>query len=267
MRQIDRPTVYLVARTMLDHDGLSAYLQDIGNPDWQADPAVSDGENLIEAAGRMCYRSWQPYDPEKPEASNPNVTNVRRGNTAYIGNVLKSGHGSILEHVNLTFICRNISRAFTHELVRHRAGMAYSQQSLRYVRLDNLPFWIPESARENEAARKKFEDVIDFLETTQKELAEIFGMAGIEDFTTKKQLTSMFRRVAPIGIGTTIMVSGNLRSWRHIIAMLTSPHAEEEIRLVTGQIAEICKEQYPSVFQDMTFDSASGAWTFEQPKV
>ncbi|MCF8095992.1 MAG: FAD-dependent thymidylate synthase, partial [Desulfobacteraceae bacterium] len=221
MRQIDQPQVYLVAKTMLVPEGLKAYLKDIGDPDWRADNRVSDGENLIEAAGRMCYRSWQPYDPEKPEASNPNVTNVRRGNDRYIANVLKSGHGSVLEHVNATFICRNVSRVFTHELVRHRAGMAYSQESLRYVRLDDLPVWIPDSAKENPKAEEKFREVIDFLENAQKELADIFGIADIDDFSSKKMLTSMFRRLAPVGIGTTIMVTGNLRAWRHIISMRT----------------------------------------------
>ncbi len=267
MRIVDQPSVYLVAKTQLVRQGLEAYLKDIGAPDWAADPDVSDAENLVEAAGRMCYRSWQPYDPEKPEATNPNVENVRRGNGPYLANVLKSGHGSILEHASMTFICRNVSRVFTHELVRHRAGMAYSQESLRYVRLDDLTFWLPEAAAAKKEARQKFEDVIDFLENTQKELGDIFGMANIKDFTTKKQLTSMFRRLAPIGLGTTIMVTGNLRSWRHIIAMRTSPHAEEEIRIITGEIARVCREEYPNVFQDMEYDSDSGSWIFVHPKV
>ncbi|MCF8036715.1 MAG: FAD-dependent thymidylate synthase [Desulfobacteraceae bacterium] len=267
MREIESPRVYLVAKTMLVPEGLNAYLQDIGSPDWQIDPSVSDGENLVEAAGRMCYRSWQPYDPEKPEASNPNVTNVRRGNARYIANVLKSGHGSVLEHVNATFICRNVSRVFTHELVRHRAGMAYSQESLRYVRLDDLPVWIPDSARENPQAEQKFREVIDFLENAQKELSEIFGIGEIGEFSRKKMLTSMFRRLAPIGIGTTIMVTGNLRAWRHIIAMRTSEHAEEEIRLVGAQIAEICKKEFPNVFQDMKPDEQTGAWVSDHSKV
>lgn len=267
MRIIDQPSVYLVAKTQLVRQGLEAYLKDIGAPDWAVDPDVSDAENLVEAAGRMCYRSWQPYDPQKPEATNPNVENVRRGNALYLANVLKSGHGSILEHAAMTFICRNVSRVFTHELVRHRAGMAYSQESLRYVRLDDLTFRLPKAAAENEKARHKFEDVIDFLEKTQKELAEIFGIADIRDFTTKKHLTSMFRRLAPIGLGTTIMVTGNLRSWRHIIAMRTSPHAEEEIRIVTGEIARTCKKEYPHVFQDMVYDEDTGAWGFAHPKV
>jgi thymidylate synthase (FAD) len=267
MKPIDAPKVYLLAKTQLVHEGLASYLEDIGGPDWRADPSVSDGENLVEAAGRVCYRSWQPYDPEKPEATNPNVSQVRRGNDRYIANVLKSGHGSVLEHVNLTFICKNVSRVFTHELVRHRAGMAYSQESLRYVRLDDLSFWLPEAAKNNPAAKAKFEEVVDFLENTQKELAEIFGIRDMGDFAQKKHLTSMFRRLAPIGLGTTIVVTGNLRAWRHIIGMRTSPAAEEEIRVVTGQIAEIAKREYPNVFQDMEYDTDSGTWIFTHPKV
>ncbi|NOY70101.1 MAG: FAD-dependent thymidylate synthase [Deltaproteobacteria bacterium] len=267
MRNIEKPKAYLVAKSMLVNEGLNEYLKDIGNPDWEPDKAAADGENLIEAAGRMCYRSWQPYDPSKPEATNPNVGRVRKGNAGYIGNVLKSGHGSILEHVSMTFICRNVSRVFTHELVRHRAGMAYSQESLRYVRLDDLPVWIPDSARANPEAEKKFADVIDFLENAQKEMARIFNFDDLEDFTSKKMLTSMFRRLAPIGIGTTIVVTGNLRSWRHIIEMRTSVHAEEEIRIVCSQIAEICKKEYPHVFQDMSLNDTTGEWVFDHPKV
>jgi thymidylate synthase (FAD) len=267
MKLIEQPKVYLVAKTQLVREGLASYLKDIGSPEWEADPGVSDGENLVEAAGRMCYRSWQPYDPGKPEATNPNVSQVRHGNAAYLANVLRSGHGSVLEHVQMTFICRHVSRVFTHELVRHRAGMAYSQESLRYVRLDDLSFWLPEAARSHPAAREKFESVVDFLENTQKELAEIFGIADSKDFTEKKHLTSMFRRLAPIGLGTCIMVTGNLRAWRHIIEMRTSPAAEEEIRIVTGQIAEIAKREYPNIFQDMEPDPETGTWRFNHPKV
>jgi len=267
MKIIDQPKAYLVAKTQLVRDGLDAYLKDIGSPDWQPENGVSDAENLVEAAGRMCYRSWQPYDPQKPEATNPNVSRVRQGNAAYLANVLKSGHGSVLEHVNMTFICRNVSRVFTHELVRHRAGMAYSQESLRYVRLDDLSFWMPDAAKNHPEVREKFEAVIDFLENTQKELADIFGIQDSSDFTQKKHLTSMFRRLAPTGLGTSIMVSGNLRAWRHIIGMRTSPAAEEEIRIVSAQIAEICKREYPNIFQDMEPEPETGTWRFIHPKV
>ncbi|MBA7627745.1 Flavin-dependent thymidylate synthase [subsurface metagenome] len=267
MRTIDSPKVYLVAKTALVPEGLQAYLADLGNPDWQPEPDVSDSEILIEAAGRMCYRSWQPYDPDKPEATNPNVTSVRRGNALYIRNILESGHGSILEHTTMTFICRGVSRVFTHELVRHRAGMAYSQESLRYVRLDDLSIWLPEALNDNPRALQKFKDVAQFLEGAQKELAGLFDIEHLKDFHTKKKLTSMFRRLAPMGLGTSIMVTGTLRAWRHIIALRTSQAAEEEIRLVLGMIAGICQKECPHVFQDMEYSSETGEWKFLNPKV
>jgi thymidylate synthase (FAD) len=263
MNVIDAPSVYLVARTALVEEGLRAYLADIGAPEWGPDPAVSDGENLIEMAGRMCYRSWQPYDESKPEATNPNVSRVRRGNRPYLENVLRSGHGSVLEHVSLTFICRGVSRVFTHELVRHRAGMAYSQESLRYVRLDDLSLWLPEVVRGNPEAMARFREVGEFLEGVQAELGRLFDITNVQDFATRKHLTSMFRRLAPIGLGTTIMVTGNLRAWRHIIQVRTAEAAEEEIRLVVDQIARICAREYPNAFQDFVRDEETGAWSSE----
>lgn len=267
MRTIDEPRVYLVAKTAVCRDGLDAFLADIGGPAWAPDPEVSDGENLIEAAGRLCYRSWQAYDPEKPLATNPNVTRVREGNARYLRNILESGHGSVLEHVSMTFLCWGVSRVFTHELVRHRAGMAYSQESLRYVRLDDLQAWLPGALAGNARAEAKFREVFEFLEGVQKEMAELFDIESIKDFHAKKQLTSAFRRLAPIGLGTTIMVTGNLRAWRHIIALRTSPAAEEELRLVVGKIADVCKREYPNVFSDMEPDAETGGWTARSPKV
>ena len=267
MRILKRPKVYLIAKTTLVSEGIEEYFKDIGSPQWRPDPEISDAENLVEAAGRICYRSWQPYDPEKPQATNPNVTRVRMGNQRYLGNILSSGHGSVLEHASMTFILSGVSRVLTHELVRHRAGMAYSQESLRYVRLDKLDFWLPQAVRGNPEAMKKFEEVVTFLESVQSDLAKIFDIDHIKSFADKKKLTSMFRRLAPIGLGTTIMVTGNLRAWRHVIAMRTSPAAEEEIREVVGQIAAICKQEYPNLFQDMEQNPETGAWTFEYPKV
>ncbi|MCD6496756.1 MAG: FAD-dependent thymidylate synthase [Deltaproteobacteria bacterium] len=267
MHIIDSPKVYLVAKTTLTPNGLDQYLQDIGNPNWRPDPDVSDTENLIEAAGRMCYRSWESYDPDKPDATNPNVSRVRNGNEGYLGNILASAHGSVLEHASATFILRGVSRVLTHELVRHRAGMAYSQESLRYVRLDKLGVWLPKPVRENQDARETFRTVVTYLEKVQRDLADLFDIDHIKSFKTKKKLTSMFRRLAPIGLGTTIMVTGNLRAWRHIIAMRTSPAAEEEIRGVVGQIATICKQEFPNAFQDMIQDPETEAWIFEHQKV
>ena len=267
MRIVPEPRVYLVAKTELVPGGLEAYLEDIGSPDWRPDPQVSGSENLVEAAGRICYRSWQAFDPEKPRATNPNVSRVRSGNRAYLENILSSGHGSVLEHASATFLLSGVSRVLTHELVRHRAGMAYSQESLRYVRLEELDFWLPEAVRQHPEARSLFTETVQYLEAVQRKLADIFGISKTKSFAKKKALTSMFRRLAPIGLATSILVTGNLRAWRHVVAMRTAPAAEEEIRLVMGKVGEILKREFPHVFQDMERDPETGAWVFRYPKV
>ncbi len=266
MKKVE-PEVYFVSQSKLNNHNFEDYLNDIGNPNWAPDHTVSDGENLVEAAGRMCYRSWQPYDPDKPDCTNPNVTKVREGNEEYLGNILDVGHGSILEHVNMTFICRNISRVFTHELVRHRAGCAYSQESLRYVRLTDLSFWFPPEVEENRQAKELFEDTVRYLEQVQTKLAAIYDIDNMKNFNKKKQLTSMFRRLAPIGLSTSILFTANIRAMRHMISMRTAPSAEVEMRVVFNKIAEVCKRQYPNFFQDMNRSDTNYEWVFDNPKV
>ena len=78
------------------------------------------GEGLIEVSGRVCYMSF-------------GSKRRRRTNKDYIGHILEVGHGSVLEHAAWNFIITGVSRSFTHELIRHRAGFGYSQLIQRYV--------------------------------------------------------------------------------------------------------------------------------------
>ena len=89
----------------------------------------SDGEHLAEFAGRLCYMSQR----------NP----AGRATREYLVNILKQGHGSVLEHANYSLLLEGISRSLTHELVRHRAGFAYSQLSQRYVDESQAAFVVP----------------------------------------------------------------------------------------------------------------------------
>jgi thymidylate synthase (FAD) len=269
MKHVDAPKVFLIAKTMLHESGLKDYLASVGitEADWFADPRVSDAENLIEAGGRMCYRSWAPWDPNKPEGTNPNVTKVREGNTKYIANVVKSEHGALLEHANVTMIFKDVSRVFTHELVRHRAGWGYSQESLRYVRLDgDIRFWIPDLAKQYPGVPELMEETVDYLSRQQAKLHTLCKIDEVQNFSLKKLLTSMFRRIAPIGLATSIMATGNLRAWRHVIRMRTETVAEEEIRICFRQAARILKDLYPNVFFDM-IENEAGEWVPEYRKI
>ncbi len=236
--------VYLLGSTQLNYDGINQYLEDIGAEKRYIDNNSNfEGDLLTEIAGRLCYKSWEP-------GLNKNVTKIREGNKEYIENLLSSGHGSVLEHCNISLLFGNVSRVFTHELVRHRAGMAYSQESLRYVRLENINFYIPDDIRNNHNIYPIYLKAIEEFERIQNELNNNIDLDKMT-FNEKKIWTSRFRRLAPLGLCTHIIATGNLRAWRHIISMRSSKGAEEEIKGIQEQIREIMIQIAPNCFQDM----------------
>ena len=260
MKQVE-PQVFLLARPAINEEGLAAYLQAVGASDWDTD-APSAGEKLIEVAGRSCYRSFVP-------GLNPNVTKVREGSKAYLENILAVKHGSVIEHVNWTFAFFNCSRVFTHELVRHRAGTAISQESLRFVRLTEIGMWVPPEIRENPEALAIFEEAVRKSEEAQQRFADVLAIEG-RPFHEKKVLTSAMRRVAPDGLATTIIWTANARTLRWVIEARTEPGAEVEIRMVFGKVAEIMKKEAPHLFGDFTpfpLPDGTSQWKPEHSKV
>ena len=247
MRHVE-PKVHLIAYPQVDLEALDEYLHSVGAGEWltnrEDDGIAIDGELLVEVGGRLCYRSWKP-------GLNANVTKVREDPEEYLANILKSKHGSVLEHANYSFIFQDVSRVFTHELVRHRAGAAYSQESLRFVRLTDLPFWFPEWAQEDEDLMWKAENLLAHMEQFQTWMADHFGLDDDKvPFSEKKHKTSFMRRFAPEGVATSILATFNVRTLRHIIAMRTALGAEEEIRLVFDQVADLALTAVPSLMQD-----------------
>ena len=256
------PTVHLIARPQLDLDGMREYLADVGGESWLErrlgeDEQASPGEMLVEFGGRACYRSWEP-------GLNPNVTRVRTDRMEYFSNILRSAHGSVLEHANYSFALRNVSRVFTHELVRHRAGSAFSQESLRYVRLTEIGFRVPPAL---EPVRDQVISIVEQLEEFQVSAADELGIdeEGVP-FHVKKEVTSALRRLAPIGLSTDIVWTANARTLRHVIEMRTAEGAEEELRSVFDQAARIMQAEAPGLFQDFVRQD-DGSWSPEYRKV
>jgi len=248
--KLGEPKVFLVGETRIVESGLAAYLEHVGAPEWTTD-APSDGERLCEVMGRLCYRSFAP-------GLNPNVLRVREGNQSYLDHIIEVGHGSVLEHAVLNFIFADVSRVVTHELVRHRAGTAISQESLRFVRLETLSAYAPVHIREHEAGMEIFVRTMEQLEELQRELSRVYDIEHEKSFSVKKQLTSAFRRMAPIGVATAIGWSSNLRTLRHVIEHRTDPQAEEEIRLLFGKVFQVVRHRYPNVFGDYEEELVDG---------
>ncbi len=261
------PSVFLIARPAIEVDGMRAYLRDVGGESWlerrleESDDAaageLNHGELLVEFGGRACYRSWEP-------GLNPNVSRVRTDQREYFANILRSAHGSVLEHANYSFALRNVSRVLTHELVRHRAGSAFSQESLRYVRLTDIGFRVPPAL---EPVREQVLSIVEQLEEFQVSAA---SELGIDDdgvpFHVKKEVTSALRRLAPLGLSTDIIWTANARTLRHVIEMRTAEGAEEELRMVFDRVAEIMLAAAPGLFQDFA-RQPDGSWVPEHRKV
>lgn len=255
MRSVE-PEVRLVARPKLDYEQIAAYLREVGGERWlerlDRDQLDNDAQNLAEFAGKMCYRSWEP-------GLNPNVRRVRDDQEAYLRNILAQAHGSVLEHVSFTFVLHNISRVTSHELVRHRPGTAVSQESLRFVRLGDIPFWFPEWARADEELMKRATALLAEMEGFQRWMAEHFRLDDDgAKMHEKKHKTSFMRRFAPDGVATGMVWTANVRTLRHTIEARTDPGAEEEIRLVFGKIGELMRAEAPALFGD--YEVRDGAW-------
>ena len=251
------PRVFLVGETRIDLVGLQDFLVHINAPDWVSD-APTDGEKLIELYGRLCYESFRL-------GLNPNITKIRKHSRDYLRNIKEKGDGSILEHVTVNFVFCDVSRVFTHELVRHRAGTAISQESLRYVRLTDLGLWLPTVIKEDVEAVQIFVHTFEALERLQKELASRFELDSEKNFDKKKKVTSAIRRLAPDGLATNIGWTANIRTIRHVLEMRTNPNAEEEIRFVFGEVGEMMRSRYPHLFDDYVIEMVDGLPWYTTP--
>jgi thymidylate synthase (FAD) len=250
-----QPEVFLVARPEIDYSALAAYLHEVGGDSWleKLDRGdLDDAENLAEFAGKICYRAWEP-------GLNPNVRRVRTDHRKYLENILSSAHGSVLEHASFSFVLHNVSRVATHELVRHRPGVAVSQESLRFVRLADIPFWFPDWAHGDEELMRRATALLGQMEEFQRWMAGHFRLDedGVP-FHEKKHKTSFMRRFAPDGVATGMLWTANIRTLRHTIEARTDTGAEEEIRLIFGKIAELMRVEAPALFGDYAVQD--GAW-------
>jgi thymidylate synthase (FAD) len=260
--EFTEPKVFHVAQTTSDDDGLAAYLAEIGAPEWKTD-AATGAEKIIEVMGRGCYNAYKV-------GLNPNVTRVRGGSAVYLKNIIESGHGSVLEHATDSYMIF-CSRACTHQLIRARVGVAYSQASLHFIRIDALKSWFPavfEVHPRAEEIRALYKEKFEDLESAQLELARLVDIDS-QTFATKKKLTTAMRRLAPIGLQTMLGITANHRTLRWIIEQRSSYFNDEEIRLVAGLLFKEQSKRYPALYADAKVELVEGfdEITFSNSKV
>jgi len=211
-----------------------------------------------------------------------NTLYVRRG-----GKPVWSGN-SVCEHATYTFSIEGVTRVFSAEMNRHRAGVAISEGSMRFIRMDDLGYYIPSIFQDDNTHMRELispdvmsdEDIAKAKSDSRHIMEKSFAVAeaytssmgeswNIDNptlnFKAKKILTSAFRRVIGIGVSTGGVWTTNVRALRHILAMRGSSHAEEEIFAVADKIADIMVEKEPFLFGD--FSKVNGEWIPKYPKV
>jgi thymidylate synthase (FAD) len=236
MNIIREPKVYLVGRQDIDRSQIDRFLDEHGMA-WETDTEVG-GEQLAEAGGRLCYLSFGKG---------------RKSNADYLANIIAQKHGSVLEHAVWNFIIAGVSRSFTHELVRHRAGFAYSQLSQRYVDESIANYIEPDIIAEDETLHDVWRRAVEV--SHQAYLTLVAGLAEklaeVPDKTQRRKLARQAARsVLPNATETMIFVTANARALRHFIEMRGSEWAEVEIRRVALDILRIMQREAPNLFAD-----------------
>lgn len=256
------PRCIVLGKTQVSEQGLETFL----NAHETELPAESieavDGDLLPEIAGRICYMSFGGK--------------AGRKGADYIAHILEVGHGSVLEHVNFTVLLEGISRSLSHELVRHRAGCAYSQLSQRYVDTEDMGLVLHPAIVGNDvlekmaersfkAALEDYESVVDILADAHKRDArdiaidQGFDLALMSEEEILKVTRTARRKMAreaarewlPNMTETKIVTTMNVRAWRHFFNMRGAPAADRQIRRCAVAIFRAVQPLAPWCFQDI----------------
>jgi thymidylate synthase (FAD) len=197
------------------------------------------GERLAEFAGRLCYMSQ----------ANP----AKRPTREYLENIKKQGHGSVLEHANYSILFEGISRSLTHELVRHRAGFAYSQLSQRYVDESNAAFVVPPAIIGDEKLEAAWKTQVEGAQATYvalvEQLMERYGWVA-DRVHRRKMAREAARAVLPNATETKIVVTANARAWRTMLELRAGEGAEMEIRRFAVATLRLLQREAPGFFSD-----------------
>jgi len=253
MGKFVEPKVYWVGYQKINQPELDRYLKDSGNDDFLKSmeaarkAGLTDAEILCSMFAKLCYKSLSL-------GQNANISRIRDIEDNLV-NCFDVGHGSVFEHVNFNFIVADCSRVFTHELVRHRAGTAFSQNSGRYIRLDEIDIVFDPILN---SIRDMCEQKQQYDENWYRKAVEAIGLPGMKDFARKKKVTSALRRFAPNGQSNEIGFSMNLRTLRHTVMLRTSRHAEWEIRKVFAQAYFLLKEHHKTIFYGAKEEDVEG---------
>lgn len=209
-------------------------------------------EKIAASAAKLCY-------------SNSDIGSIRDNLTEektkdFIDMLVSVGHESVMEHVSFTFGIEGISRACSHQLVRHRIA-SYSQKSQRYVNENEFEYITPPEIEQNPEAHKKFESIMNEITQSYSKivtlLTESHKKKFIDDGMDEKSAVSKARKLAnedarfilPNACETKIVVTMNVRSLFNFFRHRCCNRAQWEIRAVANEMLRLCLQTAPNIFR------------------
>lgn len=200
---------------------------------------TKDAISIIYAACRQCY---------SPKFAGDLIEEVRsdiKKQEDFVCKVVSSGHESPIEHVKFTFAIEGVSRALTHQLVRHRIA-SFSQQSQRYVKATNFNYIIPPSIELDKDLREKFIRMMEEIQNGYNDFLESFKKKD----KSGEQVNQDARFLLPQAAETKIVVTMNCRELLHFFEQRCCNRAQWEIRGLAVTMLEICQDKLPAVFAE-----------------
>lgn len=246
MSEATLPRLYLISRPSLLNAGLNDFLEN-HSVTWTASTDTTDAEHLVEVSGRLCYMSFTN-----------DTSRIRHPNSKYIRNLIHKGHESVLEHATWTFILDQVSRAFTHQLVRHRIGFSFSQLSQQYHEEADSNFIRPAGLspknfeiwkRANQLAMEAYISILSDLSDTENQ-----PDGTLSNPERKRLVHSAARSVLPNAIETIISVTANGRALRNFLELRGDISGDIEMRLVSFEIYSMLKREAPVMVHDFKID-------------
>jgi thymidylate synthase (FAD) len=266
------PGCQLIARPICNIQMLSTFFkgfdESLGFQEYLEDDLsthLTHGERLIKFAGQGCYAAFGPNRRKNSQALD------------YLTNIKKEAHGSVFEHVSFSFFLYGISRSLTHELVRHRQGVGFSQLSQRYVDGKVLRFVEgPEYQNDPMLHGKFLRDVDQAVEDYNFRAARLMEMQIAKDPSLysdeakksdlRKKVNQAARRRLPNEVETWMVFTGNVRALRHILEMRAAGPAEVEVRRLAMMMYRCLVHVEPSLFADYkVIEQADGTFCVETP--
>lgn len=246
--------IYLISRPRFNIESFLSFLQE-ERTEWFRSQRATEAEEIVEIAGRICYMSFG-------EKQSP------RRNGEYLHNLIDQGHESVLEHVSWTFLLTGISRAFTHQLVRHRVGFSFSQLSQQYHEETSATFVEPAHLQQSPEALQAWRRAVAVSQESYRVILDSLSRregasaSGLSKKELKRTIRSAARSVLPNATETKIVVTANARALRHFFDVRGSIPGDIEMREVAAEVFKLVRAEAPSLFDDFTLESMSDGSPF-----